>query len=134
MTLHTHPFKITIKIAKIILYRQPCETCLFPVTNRPIENLYFVPLNVSILKQRNQIIRHRTQNSVLKIQDTRVGRCHHQVTRMIIPMYKNSGLRQVILQNTRKDFSQYCFLTLTQIYAQMFSDVPVGKKIQFITQ
>src|SRR6478609_7885298 len=48
MALHAHEFEITIEAVDIGIDGQAGFLCAFPVTDRPVEYQFFVPLNIGV--------------------------------------------------------------------------------------
>src|ERR1022692_1203756 len=98
LTLHAHPFEVSPERAEIRCDRQPARPRPLPVARRPVDLQRFVPFDVSIAQQRDQVVGNRSENGILEIQYAWIRIADHQVAGMVIAMHVDARLREVVVE------------------------------------
>jgi hypothetical protein len=81
-----------------------------PIADGPVDLARLVPFDVRVAQERHEVVRDRSLDRILEIEDSRIGRRLHQVARWIVAVDEHVRLREVVVEDPAKRLRQRLLL------------------------
>ena len=130
MALHAGPLDLTPEFPEVSRNGDAGFSCLFPVPYRDVEREGFIPGDKGVPHQARDVVRNRSEESVLEVENAGHRIRHHQVSRHEVAVHDDLRLSNARGEQVA-DLIPDLFLFGIERRAAVMLHVPLGEEGQF---
>jgi len=134
VALQALPLESAVKGGKIIVDWQAGGARLFPVADRQIEHEGFVPFDVGVAQERDEVVADRAGHGILKVDQAQCAVFDHQIARVEITVHKNLRLLQIGRHDQRTAALPDGERFVVEFDAKLTTQIPFAANFEFTLQ